>query len=121
VLGALFGGFMVSYISAKSEVFRVDAPRGSMRRAERAVYVLGGLLIGPFALRTFPTVKWAYTAPAIAACALVAVVANASAYLRLLAVARAVTAAKPTSPSRGHASAGTTPAAEAQATAPKPT
>ncbi|HEX3697470.1 MAG TPA: CDP-alcohol phosphatidyltransferase family protein [Polyangia bacterium] len=42
VLIAIFGSFMFSYVTAKAEAAGVKAPRGSMRRAERAVYLLVG-------------------------------------------------------------------------------
>jgi hypothetical protein len=35
-LGAIAGSFMVSYSTAKAEALSVEAPRGSMRRSERA-------------------------------------------------------------------------------------
>lgn len=94
-LAALLGAFMVSYVSAKAEAAAVVAPRGSMRRAERAVYLLGGCLFAPFASHALPGVRWAYDAPVLAACALVAIVANVSACQRLQALARAVAAPRP--------------------------
>ena len=39
-LTALFGSLMTSYTTAKGEAMHVTLPRGSMRRAERAVYLL---------------------------------------------------------------------------------
>ena len=41
-LFALVGSFMVSYSSAKAEALHVPAPKGSMRRPERAVYLTAG-------------------------------------------------------------------------------
>ncbi len=90
VLGALCGAFMVSYVSAKSEALRVEVPRGSMRRSERAVYLILGCTLAPFAARVAPGVSWAYDAPILAAAALIAVVANASALARLRALGHAV-------------------------------
>ncbi len=46
---ALVGSFMVSYGSAKAEALGVAAPRGAMRRAERAAYLCGGALLSPLA------------------------------------------------------------------------
>ena len=40
VLAAILGSFMVSYTTAKAEAAQIKPPRGSMRRAERAVYLL---------------------------------------------------------------------------------
>ncbi|HVR62930.1 MAG TPA: CDP-alcohol phosphatidyltransferase family protein [Polyangia bacterium] len=42
VLLAIFGSFMISYGTAKAEAMGVKPPRGSMRRAERSVYLLVG-------------------------------------------------------------------------------
>jgi CDP-diacylglycerol--glycerol-3-phosphate 3-phosphatidyltransferase len=85
---ALFGAFMISYSTAKAEALKVPPPRGSMRRAERAIYLLfaagltplvGGLMPAdaPVTLRE---------APMILAMGLIAVVANASVVLRLRAI-----------------------------------
>ena len=73
-LAAIGGGFMVSYASAKAEALHVAAPRGSMRRPERAAYLTVGAAIA--AISCSP---WAL----IAAIVLVAVVANSSAVSRL--------------------------------------
>src|SRR5204863_5624649 len=42
VLAAMAGGYMVSYVSVKAEAMNVEAPRGAMRRSERAVYLFFG-------------------------------------------------------------------------------
>lgn len=93
-LGALSGSYMVSYVSAKSDGASIVIPRGSMRRAERAVYVILGCTLAPLAGALFPNTPWAYDAPVLAACALIAVVANASAVRRLLALGRALNAGR---------------------------
>ncbi len=93
-LGALSGSYMVSYVSAKSDGASLVIPRGSMRRAERAVYLLLGCALAPFLGAFFPRTPWAYDAPALAACALIAVVANGSALRRLLALGRALSAGR---------------------------
>lgn len=80
-LAALLASFMVSYASAKAEAMQVAAPRGAMRRAERAVYLTLGITLTPFAP------EW----PIIGALALVAVVGNVSAVRRFMAIAGAKT------------------------------
>ena len=47
-LAALFGSFMVSYTTAKAEAMGVEPPRGSMRRAERAIYLLVAAGLTPY-------------------------------------------------------------------------
>ncbi|HXI56629.1 MAG TPA: CDP-alcohol phosphatidyltransferase family protein [Polyangia bacterium] len=44
---AIFGSFMISYTTAKAEAMSVKPPRGSMRRAERTVYLLVGAGVTP--------------------------------------------------------------------------
>ena len=81
-LASLAGSFMISYSSAKAEALRVVAPRGSMRRAERAVYLTMAAALTPLvgAIRG--------VTPLMLALALVALVANASAIGRLRSIAR---------------------------------
>jgi CDP-diacylglycerol--glycerol-3-phosphate 3-phosphatidyltransferase len=87
VLLALVGSFMVSYGTAKAEALRVDAPRGAMRRPERAAYLtLGALLVPLSSALLAPEMT---TAPLALALALVAVVANVSAVGRLVRIAEA--------------------------------
>ncbi|MBI2391666.1 MAG: CDP-alcohol phosphatidyltransferase family protein [Deltaproteobacteria bacterium] len=95
VLGAGSGAVMVSYVSAKAEGARVMVPRGSMRRAERAVYLVAGAGLAPFAARLFPTVPFAYDAPLIAACVIIGLAAHTSAGARLIALGRAVAKSQP--------------------------
>ena len=97
---ALGGSFMVSYGSAKAEALGVAAPRGAMRRAERAAYLCGGALLSPIAWAAADGAQlapwlapWSAEAPMLAALALVGVVANVSAVRRLDAIARAAGAA----------------------------
>jgi CDP-diacylglycerol--glycerol-3-phosphate 3-phosphatidyltransferase len=91
-LAAILGSFMVSYATAKAEAMGVEAPRGAMRRPERAAYLTLGAALCPFAavwtLHGGPV--WASEAPMIAATTLVAVVGNVSAVRRLRAVARSL-------------------------------
>ncbi len=93
---ALVGSYMVSYGSAKADALGVAAPRGAMRRAERAAYLCGGTLLSPIAwaftdgARLAPwAAPWGAEAPVLLALALVGVVSNVSAARRLAAVALA--------------------------------
>jgi len=84
----LLGGYMVSYATVKAEALAVPAPRGNMRRSERAVYLFFGagftplceLLAGP----SRPLLV--RQAPMILAIVIVAVVANASVVRRFRAI-----------------------------------
>jgi phosphatidylglycerophosphate synthase len=86
---ALGASFMVSYSTAKAEALQVEAPRGAMRRTERAVYLNLGAGLVPLVALVAP--KYA-TVPALAAIVLVAVVGNVSAVRRLAAIAALVRA-----------------------------
>ena len=95
---AILGSFMVSYGSAKAEALGVPVPRGIMRRAERAVFLVAGVTMVPIAgavvrLLSLPT--WVETAPVVAALAIVAIVANASAALRLRTIAHSASRGLP--------------------------
>ncbi len=90
---ALVGCFMVSYSTALAEALGVDPPRGSMRRPERALYLILGAVLSPI------TIPWWETHrefgipighPMVMALCLVAVLSNASAIERLWSVARAM-------------------------------
>jgi CDP-diacylglycerol--glycerol-3-phosphate 3-phosphatidyltransferase len=101
-LGALVGSFMVSYGSAKAEALRIVPPRGVMRRAERAVVLGAGLLFGPIASAVAPALGLSARAagaladaPIVAALAIVAFAANASAIRRLARVAAAADRGRP--------------------------
>jgi CDP-diacylglycerol--glycerol-3-phosphate 3-phosphatidyltransferase len=93
-LAALVASFMMSYGTAKAEAVRIDAPRGSMRRAERAAYLIGGAALTPLAEAAFPSSAWA-TAPIVLALLLVALVGNVSAIQRLAFVAGAAAKSRP--------------------------
>jgi CDP-diacylglycerol--glycerol-3-phosphate 3-phosphatidyltransferase len=89
-LVATAGAVMVSYATAKAEALRVEAPRGMMRRQERAVYLMLGALLVP--ITTAASARWGFpgwiaTAPMLVALALVGVLGNASAVYRLRVVA----------------------------------
>jgi CDP-diacylglycerol---glycerol-3-phosphate 3-phosphatidyltransferase len=91
-IAALFGAFMVSYSTAKAEALGVEPPRGSMRRAERAIYLLFAAGFTPFAevlARPGATIL-VRQAPMILSIALIAVVANVSAVLRVRAIVQAI-------------------------------
>jgi phosphatidylglycerophosphate synthase len=90
-LVALMGSFMVSYSTAKAEALQVTAPRGSMRRPERALYLTLGALFSPITIPFFEQVRpygIAIGHPMVAAIGLVAVMANISAAERLWVIAQ---------------------------------
>ncbi len=92
VFAAMIGSFMISYGSAKAEAARVKVPGGSMRRAGRAITMVLGTALVPVASAfvdrgLLPT--WSRQAPIVIALALIGVIANASAILRLRAISRA--------------------------------
>jgi CDP-diacylglycerol--glycerol-3-phosphate 3-phosphatidyltransferase len=85
-LGAIAGSFMVSYGSAKAEALGRPVPPGVLRRAERAMILFGGVVLTPpFATltRSAALPAWAAYGPVLLAVAVIAVVGNASAVLRL--------------------------------------
>jgi CDP-diacylglycerol--glycerol-3-phosphate 3-phosphatidyltransferase len=93
VLAALLASFMVSYGSAKAEAFRVPVPDGSMRRFERALCICAGVLLVPLAARFVHAGAlhpWLAEAPILVALAVVAVVGNVSAALRLRVIAASI-------------------------------
>jgi phosphatidylglycerophosphate synthase len=86
---ALGGSFMVSYATAKAEAMQVTAPRGAMRRTERAVYLTAAIAVTPI-FQALSHGAWWWLAPIAFALALVGVVGNASATRRLSLVAAAL-------------------------------
>ena len=84
----LLGGYMVSYATAKAEALAVPAPRGSMRRSERAVYLFFGAGFTPLCeLLAGPSRPLLIRqAPIIFAITVVAVVANVSVVRRFRAI-----------------------------------
>jgi CDP-diacylglycerol--glycerol-3-phosphate 3-phosphatidyltransferase len=93
VLLAIAGSFMVSYGSAKAEAHGVPVPGGVLRRASRASLLAGGTAFVPIAkaiARPLSAPAWAAYSPVLLVLALIAVAANASAILRLRAVACAI-------------------------------
>ena len=92
---AALGSFMVSYGTAKAEALQVEAPRGAMRRAERAVYLTLGVVLAPIAAAVAARLHlpaWVGVSPILLSLALVGVVSNVSAARRLYAIARSVAA-----------------------------
>jgi CDP-diacylglycerol--glycerol-3-phosphate 3-phosphatidyltransferase len=92
VFAALLGSYMVSYTTAKAEAMSVPPPRGSMRRAERAVYLLVGAGLTAYtrvAFAGFPS-HALRELPILVALSLVGVVTNVSAIQRFAAIAAAL-------------------------------
>jgi CDP-diacylglycerol---glycerol-3-phosphate 3-phosphatidyltransferase len=92
-LFALLGSFMVSYSTAKAEALDVDPPSGSMRRPERAVYLILGAALSALSVPLFEaagdsSLPIAY--PMVLALGFVGLVANVSSIRRLRAIVRAV-------------------------------
>jgi CDP-diacylglycerol--glycerol-3-phosphate 3-phosphatidyltransferase len=89
---ALFGAFMVSYSTAKAEAQGVTPPRGSMRRGERALYMLAGASFVP-GFRMLAPPDWPpylQEAPMVLAVSLIAVVANVSSVRRIAKIRAAL-------------------------------
>jgi phosphatidylglycerophosphate synthase len=94
VLAALAGSFMVSYATAKAEAMQVQAPRGAMRRGERAAYLIAGSAFTPVFATLFrgsPSLALREL-PIILALSIIAVVSNISVVQRLAAVVEALRA-----------------------------
>jgi len=92
VLLAIVGSFMVSYATAKAEAMGVTAPRGAMRRGERAAYLITGAAFTPIASTLFagsPSLALREL-PIILTLTIVAVVSNISVVQRLSAIAAAL-------------------------------
>ncbi|MDR3606335.1 MAG: CDP-alcohol phosphatidyltransferase family protein [Oligoflexia bacterium] len=90
---ALAGSFMVSYSTAKAEALHVEAPKGSMRRPERALYLILGAALSPVTIPVFEATSdfpIPIGHPMVIALCLVAVLANVSAVERLWTVAHAM-------------------------------
>jgi phosphatidylglycerophosphate synthase len=90
---SLLGSFMVSYSTAKADALKVDPPRGSMRRPERALYLTVGAALSTVTIPFLETQRESVIPvgyPMIVALALVAVVANISAIERFWSIAKAV-------------------------------
>jgi phosphatidylglycerophosphate synthase len=79
-LGALLASFMVSYSTSKADALRITAPRGSMRRVERSVLVVGAAALMPAAAALGGA--WV-DVPMTFAVGMIAIVGNVSAVRRL--------------------------------------
>ena len=84
-IAAIAASFMVSYATAKAEALGIEAPRGSMRRTERAVILVVGATLTPIAAALPIGEAW-HTAPIVVAVAVVAVFGNISAVARLASI-----------------------------------
>ena len=82
---ALHGSFMISYTTAKAEAMVLDIPRGAMKRTERYVYLLVGLMLTVFPV-TWPKFLGLAMSPLFVAIFLIAVLANWSAVIRFRAL-----------------------------------
>jgi CDP-diacylglycerol--glycerol-3-phosphate 3-phosphatidyltransferase len=89
-LGALLACIMVSYATAKAEAMHVQAPRGVMRRHERATYMIAGAgftsMLGNSLTEHVPSLP--PTTFVIAGMAVVAVIGNIAAVTRLVRIGR---------------------------------
>jgi phosphatidylglycerophosphate synthase len=85
-LVALFGSFMVTYSTAKAEALSVKPPRGWMKRPERLVWLIGGAALAS----ALPLAGCSGRPVLVAVLALIAVIANLSAIIRLFALSRSV-------------------------------
>jgi CDP-diacylglycerol--glycerol-3-phosphate 3-phosphatidyltransferase len=97
VIAALAGAFMVSYTTAKAEAMGVPAPRGAMRRSERAAYMIVGAGFTPVAQTLFansPSLALREL-PIILATTIIAVVANISVLQRLSSIVAMLRARAP--------------------------
>jgi CDP-diacylglycerol---glycerol-3-phosphate 3-phosphatidyltransferase len=100
VLAAIIGSFMVSYATAKAEAMGVAAPRGAMRRGERAAYLIFGAAFTPVSKALFadsPSLAL-HECPIILTLTIIAVVSNISVVQRLGSVIEALRAKDKVSP-----------------------
>jgi len=83
-LAAILASFMVSFISAIADAKSLVIPRGTMRRAERALYLFIGTGVTPvWAALVGPSRNlWVREAPLLLALLMVAVLGNLSAAIR---------------------------------------
>jgi phosphatidylglycerophosphate synthase len=89
-LGATLASFMISYASAKAEALQVTPPRGLMRRHERSMYLIIGIGLVPLVGPTLVARGWPYVTPCLVSLAIVAVIGNLAAVLRLVRIGRAL-------------------------------
>jgi phosphatidylglycerophosphate synthase len=84
VVTALFGGFMVTYSTAKAEALRLTPPRGWMKRPERLVWLIAGAALA--AAGRLAGLPGDYSM--LGSVVIIAVFANLSAIRRLSALAK---------------------------------
>jgi CDP-diacylglycerol--glycerol-3-phosphate 3-phosphatidyltransferase len=89
-LGATLASFMVSYASAKAEALKVAPPRGLMRRHERSTYLIAGIGLVPLVGPALAAHGLPYETTCLVALAVVAVIGNFAAVLRLVRIARSL-------------------------------
>lgn len=87
---ALCASFMISYTSAKAEALHVNAPRGLMRRHERATYLITGAGLTALLGDWIATHRLPSTTPMIAGLLAVALIGNAAAVIRLYRIGQAL-------------------------------
>lgn len=87
---ALCASFMISYTSAKAEALQVNAPRGLMRRHERATYLITGAGITALLGDWIAAHRLPSTTPMIAGLLAVALIGNAAAVIRLYRIGQAL-------------------------------
>ena len=94
VLAAIVGSFMVSYATAKAEAMGVTAPRGAMRRGERAAYLIFGAAFTPVSKALFANSASLalHECPIILTVTIIAVVSNISVVQRFGAIIEALRA-----------------------------
>jgi CDP-diacylglycerol---glycerol-3-phosphate 3-phosphatidyltransferase len=90
VVAALFGSFLVTYSTAKAEALQTTPPRGSMKRSDRLTVLILGTALAPLSSQWLEKTPGQFAWPVLAAVALIAIMANASAIRRFTALARAV-------------------------------
>ena len=90
VLAALLGSFLVTYSTAKAEALGIVPPRGWMKRSDRLTVLILGAALAPLSLHWFETASPPVAWPMLGAMGIIAVLANFSAVLRFMALARSV-------------------------------
>jgi CDP-diacylglycerol--glycerol-3-phosphate 3-phosphatidyltransferase len=107
VLATIIGSFMVSYSTAKAEAMRVPAPRGAMRRSERAVYLIVASALTAITKVIFVEVQSVSVRelPIMLALTIVGTVANISVVHRLGSIIQAIRAREPVAKAPGAAPA----------------
>lgn len=86
---ALMGSILISYTTAKSEALHAPVPRGSMRRPERAMYLIIGAALSPVTIPIFEEIRpygIALGHPMVLALGLIAVMSNISAAERIMSL-----------------------------------